>query len=177
MLRNGHKPPSQKGLKRSKLTKEKIRLSKIGSKHSSKVKKLMSIHRTGKGNAFFGRKHSKKTIRKMRESRKKLFEGGFIIHNKKYFNSEEVRIALNISNKKRFNRLKELKSIGLTHTNKEWNEVLKKYNFSCANCKDNKKKLTKDHIIPLEKGGTDEIKNIQPLCQSCNSKKHIKVIR
>ena len=32
-------------------------------------------------------------------------------------------------------------------------------------------KLTIDHIIPLARGGTNDLENLQVLCQSCNSSK------
>lgn len=31
--------------------------------------------------------------------------------------------------------------------------------------------LTIDHIIPLSKGGTHTVENVQPLCVNCNCKK------
>lgn len=62
-----------------------------------------------------------------------------------------------------------------SHTLTEWQEMKKRFKFSCAMCQ-MKKPLTQDHIIPLSKGGSDYIVNIQPLCRNCNSKKHNKLI-
>ena len=59
---------------------------------------------------------------------------------------------------------------GGNHTIREWEELKAKNKGLCVNCKQ-ERKLTKDHIQSLHKGGTNDISNIQPLCQSCNSKK------
>jgi 5-methylcytosine-specific restriction endonuclease McrA len=55
-------------------------------------------------------------------------------------------------------------------TSKQWHEILKQHNFSCAIC-GSKDDICIDHIIPLSRGGTNTKDNIEPLCRSCNSKK------
>jgi len=41
----------------------------------------------------------------------------------------------------------------------------------CLRCHLDDVPMTADHVIPVSKGGTSYISNIQPLCQSCNSSK------
>ncbi len=64
---------------------------------------------------------------------------------------------------------------GGSYTEVEWKELKEKYGNKCLRCK-KKKKLTVDHIIPISKGGTSNINNLQPLCKSCNSIKKDKTI-
>jgi 5-methylcytosine-specific restriction endonuclease McrA len=63
---------------------------------------------------------------------------------------------------------------GGNHSLKEWNELKKITGNHCLECWKVLDKLAQDHIIPITKGGTDFIDNIQPLCKSCNSSKHNK---
>lgn len=57
-----------------------------------------------------------------------------------------------------------------SHTLEEWEALKAGCSGKCVACKEIKP-LTKDHITPISKGGTDYISNIQPLCRNCNSRK------
>jgi 5-methylcytosine-specific restriction endonuclease McrA len=59
-----------------------------------------------------------------------------------------------------------------SHTFVEWQNLKLAFGNRCAECRE-VKPLPKDHIIPLSKGGSDYITNIQPLCRNCNSRKWI----
>lgn len=64
-----------------------------------------------------------------------------------------------------------------TLTNKEWLAIKKSQNYCCKYC--NKKEirgkektyLTKDHVIPYNKGGHNTADNVVAACRSCNSAK------
>ena len=55
-------------------------------------------------------------------------------------------------------------------TPQQWEERKKAFDNMCAVC-GLLGKLTIDHIIPLSKGGSNDISNIQPLCGPCNYSK------
>lgn len=61
-------------------------------------------------------------------------------------------------------------------TGAQWREILKSYNGHCAYCMCNDKPLTKDHVIPLERGGNNTASNVVPACKSCNSSKGTKYV-
>ena len=119
-----------------------------------------------KGNKHrVGCKLSKETRKKIgdanRGKRSHLWKGGISDYKRK----------LHLNSRR---RAKKLNAEG-SHTQAEWEDLKKEYNYMCLCCKEYEPAitLTEDHILPLFKGGSDYIENIQPLCRSCNSKKHI----
>lgn len=62
-----------------------------------------------------------------------------------------------------------------SHTQAEWLALVGRYLGRCALCGVGAK-MTRDHVIPLSKGGSDYISNIQPLCNRCNARKNDKIL-
>lgn len=77
-----------------------------------------------------------------------------------------------ISEYKRNYRAKKSNSEG-SFVEAEFQYLLYQYNNKCLKC-GNKIDIERDHIVALNNGGDNTIKNIQPLCKSCNSSKSTK---
>ena len=101
--------------------------------------------------------HAYKGVRKPNESKQ--------VYHRRYVKKNPE----NIAHLKARRYARERNAEG-SHTLREWNDLKEKFDFKCAHCGE-RKPLTKDHIKPLSKGGSDYIENIQPLCRNCNSKK------
>ena len=71
-----------------------------------------------------------------------------------------------VENRRRSRRV----SNGGSHTLGEWQEKLELFAYLCAYC-GQAQRITRDHKIPISRGGTDDISNIVPACMSCNSRK------
>lgn len=84
---------------------------------------------------------------------------------------ENIKVYRNAYIKRR--RAQAYKAGG-KHTAQEWASLKGCFGNRCLGCwrPEAITQLTEDHIVPLSRGGSDDISNIQPLCRSCNSRKH-----
>lgn len=59
----------------------------------------------------------------------------------------------------------------------KWLKLLEIFNYKCAYCGCKSKKLQRDHIIPISRGGINEVVNILPACSNCNLSKSAKLLQ
>ena len=89
-----------------------------------------------------------------------------------YYQTPEGRATMQRANSARRSRLKEVIN---TLTAEEWQAILEAHDFRCAYCGRSLLDLftppTRDHVIPISKGGDNTKENVVPACKSCNSRK------
>lgn len=153
------------------ITEGKIKMPPLpirkGVKLSEEIKNKIK-----KNNAkyWLGKKRADETKKKIGESHRaekcNFWKGGI---------SKKAGYGSIRQNKRRAKK----KGNGGSHTLDEWETLKAQYNWTCPCCKkpEPEIKLTQDHIIPIAKGGSDNIENIQPLCLKCNIKKSTKIIK
>jgi len=87
--------------------------------------------------------------------------------------AEKRNISLATINKDT-RRLNEIRG-GEWHSEEEWQALLAACSGKCLRC-GSTERITRDHVIPVSRGGANSIDNIQPLCWPCNSWKHARTI-
>ncbi len=59
---------------------------------------------------------------------------------------------------------------GGSHSSEAWRQMLELFGNKCLCCGATER-IVKDHVIPLLRGGSDDVTNLQPLCWRCNKSK------
>lgn len=68
-------------------------------------------------------------------------------------------------------RLFRIRGASGSHTPQEWRTKLAEFGGRCAYCGRGDVALTRDHVVPIARGGTNDIRNIVPACMPCNRAK------
>ena len=137
-------------------------------KRTEEMKKKIGLGNLGK---LAGEKHP---FWGMRGDKAANWKGGISMGSTYHYKKNRMEKVL-FENLKR--RSMKLNAEG-SHTFEQWLGLKSKYHNMCLCCKQFEPIITlsEDHILPLSMGGSDNIDNIQPLCRSCNSKKHTQSI-
>jgi 5-methylcytosine-specific restriction endonuclease McrA len=186
----------RKGQKTRPETKEKLRKIGLLRRASAETKRKMSESHKGRifspetrakiSKVHLGMKQSEASKIKIREKRAlqvitpKMLEGlkkGRGVNSSNYKdgrmkNPEYVSWLKNQWHHRKRNALG-------SHSFAEWETLKAQYDYTCPCChkREPEIKLSCDHIIPLSKGGSNNIENLQPLCRLCNSIKNNKTIK
>ena len=133
---------------------KKLRDAKYREKHKEEIKKYYQEY--------------KEEIKKYRAEHKEERN----VRDKKYRKTPEGKARIARKDHKR--RTKSF-TVENTLTAAQFNKILKHQKGRCVMC--NRKFsshliATRDHIVPLSKGGGLTFENVQALCGSCNSKKN-----
>lgn len=185
----------KKGSKHSEETRKKQQKSALNPERIKVAISNLPKNVVGSNNPFFGKSHSEEFKKRMTGENSPIWKGGLpnCCVCKKRLSNYNTQICRECNrgvhnhrwkggyeNKLWHNNQRRIKKSGNggSHTRAEWDTLKAQYNFTCSACGKTEPEiiLSRDHIIPLSRGGSDNIENIQPLCRSCNSIKGTKDI-
>lgn len=158
-MRKPRSAEGRKNISKAMLGKTPWNKGKTGIYSQETIEKIRS--------ANLGKKAALQVRLKMRDARIAFLKGRNPNYNPFSYELGEKR------RKHSDARNERIRKNGGRHTKSQWDFLKAAYDYKCRMCgrKEPEIKLTKDHIVPLGSGGTNDISNIQPLCRSCNSKK------
>lgn len=117
--------------------------------------------------AAYAERHKERINAKQREKNKDPKRKAFIAGYLRNHRAANPELYLSYVHARRAKRL----AAGGVHTKEEWAAKLEEYGHRCVYCCSGGR-MTRDHVVPLSKGGTNDISNIAPACRRCNSSKH-----
>lgn len=117
-------------------------------------------------NDRYAERHREKINAKAREIYKKPERKAFAATYRKKHRAENPELYRTYSQNRRGRKL----GAG-THTKDEWVAKLAFCGGCCTYCGSHNH-ITRDHDVPLSRGGSNRIDNIVPACRTCNSRKH-----
>lgn len=123
--------------------------------------------------AAYHQRYGEQNKERLQEQRRVYYEANKEIITRK--NKEYRKRRPEVKQISELNRERRIKEAGGKFTTAEWTALCERYGNICLCCK-REVKLTVDHVIPVSKGGRNDIENIQPLCLTCNVRKNTKVI-
>ena len=110
------------------------------------------------------------TCKKCRSERNKIYYE----NNKDKFKT--YRRNLDVNRKAAHKYRARKKKLPATLTEQEWQDILKRYEYTCAYCPTKQSEidypLHQEHVIPVSRGGGYTRENIVPACKKCNYRKH-----
>jgi len=98
-----------------------------------------------------------------------------IARSKKWVEDNPIKVRLAKADNRRKRRAARHAGRGC-FTAEEFKALCERYGNRCLACDGIEASLEADHVVPLTKGGSDNISNIQPLCGSCNRKKFVNIV-
>lgn len=96
----------------------------------------------------------------------------FRIAAQAYMRSKGTAYASWVSNRR---RARKLSAPGSGVGPDQWSAMCREYDHRCAYC-GKLSRLEREHVVPLFRGGADDVTNVVPSCRSCNASKGTKLV-